>query len=385
MLNQIKQKLVHLSIFAITLSIGCSTVSAQITNLKILFDSSYPDVAKQVVFKKIKEDSLLIDKEIEFFGKTNMTFGNVTGIDVDADHIYIADGKKNRIYVFDRKTNAYQQTIGAESEDDPAHIAGLFGIHIWNNLLLAGTGQGSFVRDTQPHLFKVFSKSGTFFKNYKNISPVSWGIARDANSSFIYDSTAYVVKMIADKRFKMVRLKLSNQFEQIGDEILPVTDFQGNTDSATLSKILTSLYVIKSSLLKQFYAIPSNKFLINCYDMDGKLLTSFDLRDIPEFKYAYELNERIKLSNAYFSSVASNAFDNIYIPVQKIINPEVLNEGRPNELKVNTYILSVNVLKREYGIYHIKNIAAAPLKIIDGKLWGYDAGLSKLVIFKLPN
>lgn len=145
------------------------------------------------------------------------------------------------------------------------------------------------------------------------------------------------------------------------------------------------MYVIKSNLFKQFYTLPANKFLINSYDMDGKLLESIDLRNIPEIKYAYELGESTKLFNVYFSSVASDATDNIYIPVEMLINPEVLTTGRNNELKVKTFMVSINLVKKEYKLHHIKNMAAAPLKVIDGKLWTYDTALSKFVIFQLPN
>lgn len=355
----------------------------------------YPKSAERLLFKNTSQDSLRTLKLISFSSEGNAPkFGfHVTGVEVIDNNIYIGDNRQNKILVFDKDTYAYKFSIGNKDPNSTDFLDGMFGPLQWKDKLMAGTRH-------QPNLFKSFSSNGSFEKSYANKSRFAWGISSSNHNVLLYDSIAYVVKFIADNRYKVSCLKFADDFEKIDNDILPVSDFHIPLDSAKSTNILTSLYLLKSNVAKKFYAIPSNKYLINSYNLDGKLLQSVDLRNVPEIGYWYKLQEEwLGIINSYFQSVAIDKDDNIYIPVEAITNPEIFYKELTasntmlerlsilsklnKEIKMNFYLIAVNLKKGEYKKYAVNN-PITPIKVIDDKLWCYDYKTSKVIVFQLP-
>lgn len=355
----------------------------------------YPKSAERPLFKNTSHDSLRTLKVIEIFQEGNAPqFGyHATGVEVINNNVYIGENKQNKVLVFDKDQYNYKFSIGNENRNAADFLNGLFGPLQWKGKLMVGSRQ-------QPNLFNSFSPNGDFEKSYKNKSPFNWRISSSNHNALLYDSIAYIVKSFADNKYKVSRLKFSDDFEKIGNDILPVSDFHIPLDSAKSMNIITSLYLLKSNLADEFYAIPSNKYLINSYNLEGKLLYSADLRNVPEIGDWYKLQEEwLGIINSYFQSVAIDKDDNIYIPVEGISNPEIIYKELTSsntmlerltilsklnkEIKMNFYLIAVNLKKREYKKYAV-NSPITPMKVIDGKLWCYDYKSSKIVIFKLP-
>lgn len=344
----------------------------------IMNDFDYPESSELINFNKKGEGVLTLVKEIDVFDGTSIPVGEIVSIDTLGDAILLADVKQNIIHVLDRRTNQYILGIGS-SGNAPDQLHRVFGVLSWNGRVMVGNGQG-------PFLFKSFSSKGQLIQNFKNDLPLSLGVAGDLNSFFIADSIAYLVKQFADNGKKVARYRIKDQAEKIEDEIVPVSDLHKSQDSATMSNIITKMFLLKSNLKKEFYVVPNNKFLVNSYTMDGELKSSVNLMSIPIVqKY---LNQIKGYANSFFSSVAIDTEDNLYIPAQEILDYEAFIRGKalaPEDLKL--YILSINVDKHEYFVNKFElgmGSGLAPLKVLDDKIWCYDYLRSQIVIYQLP-
>src|SRR5690606_35283888 len=223
--------------------------------------------------------------------------------------------------------------------------------------------------------------------SYNNTEPLSWGVAvGDINNSFIADSIAYVVKQVAENGKKVARYRLADQAEKRKEELVPVSDLHESLDSATMTKVIIKMFLLKSSLGNGFYVMPSHKFLVNNYTMDGVLKSSINLMNIPLLKTDVE---QIKnYANSFFSSVAIDEDDNLYIPAQEILAYEAFKKGMAlNPEDIDLFILSINLENKSYFVNKLESgtgKALAPLKVFDGKIWCYDYVKSQIVIYQLP-
>jgi|GEM_PF-2527891 len=347
-------------IFSFILFASCNNVKKD--HVTIANDLGYPENSEAVDFTKIGEGVLTLVKEIDIFDGTSIPVGEIVNIDTLGDDIILADFKQNVIHVLERGTNRYKSSIGS-SANAPDQLNRVFGALAWNGKIMVGNGQG-------PYLFKSFTKEGKLIHNFNNTLPLPWGVAVDPNNSFIADSIAYVVKQIADNGKKIARYRLTDQAEKMEEEIVPVSDLHLPLDSAILSKVITKMFLLKSNLKKEFYVVPSNKFLVNSYAMDGELKSSVNLMGIPIVeKYLRQTRGYI---NSFFPSVAIDERDNLYIPAQEILPYEAFMQGEvltPEDLE--SFILSVNIDKSEYFVNKFESgmgIGLAPLKVFDDKI-----------------
>lgn len=372
-------------IFVLFVFTSCNTSkedSAEVINF-----FGYPESAEMIDFKKAGMGMLTLVKEIDIFDVANIPVGQIVSVDTLGDDILLADIKQNMVHVLDRETYRYKTSIGSSGKDpDQLHLA--FGALSWNGEVMVGNGQG-------PYLFKSFSPEGRLINTYNNTEPLSWGVAAgDINNSFIADSIAYVVKQVAENGKKVARYRLADQAEKIKEELVPVSDLHESLDSATMTKVIIKMFLLKSSLGNGFYVMPSNKFLVNNYTMDGVLKSSINLMNIPLLKtyveqiknYANSFFSSVAIS--FFSSVAIDEDDNLYIPAQEILAYEAFKKGMAlNPEDIDLFILSINLENKSYFVNKLESgtgKALAPLKVFDGKIWCYDYVKSQIVIYQLP-
>lgn len=356
--------------------ISCTTSKKD--SVEIIKSFGYPECAKMIDFEKKGEGILTLVEEIDIFDGSSIPVGQIVSIDTLGGDVLLADFKQNIVHVIDRTTYQYKASIGS-SGNDPNQLHRVFGALSWNGKIMVGNGQG-------PHLFKSFSQEGKLIDSYDNTAPLPWGVAADdPNNSFIADSIAYVVKQIAENGKKLARYSLTDQAEKIEEELIPVSDLHESLDSATISNIITKMFLLKSNLRDEFYVMPSNKFLVNNYTMDGKLKSSINLMSIPPVKTYLEQLEGY--ANSFFSSVTIDEEDNLYVPGQEILAYEAFKRGTVLSPKdIDIFILSINLENKSYFVNRLEpgtGRAVAPLKVFDGKIWCYDNINSQIVIYQL--
>ncbi|HUH18114.1 hypothetical protein [Albibacterium sp.] len=353
------------------------------SNSVTIQDGDYPEGAEQVQFKEIGQslDSLKLIAEIDIFDGSKIPVGVIVDMEEIGDMLYFADSKQSVIHVIDKETLKYKTSIGGPGPDQ---LFKIFSLYVSDNNLLVGNSQG-------PNLLKTFSSNGDFLMSYPNNDPPLWFISMNINDSFISDSVAYVTNMFADKGRKIIRYDLRGGEANKIDEIVPVTDLHAELDSAISAKIITNMSVLKSNVLDSlFYVLPTNKYLINSYNMKGEKVSSIDLRGgIPQINKAYLIMKKLPFSSLFMSAVIDDR-DNIYFHIAEFEGVEVddsadVMDAKIANTKAKLNLVSVNLMDKTYRIFKTESRSVSPLKIIDDKLWCFDSMNSQLLVYQFPN
>ncbi|WP_257670909.1 hypothetical protein [Parapedobacter tibetensis] len=366
-----------MTIFAVQL-LGCNPEKSP---------NEYPSESLKVKFKILKRGQAILEKEIDHFDGNKIPVGSVMGLITDDSCIYITDTQQGLVHVLNRNTYHFKRSVGSTARDT-AYIHRPFGAQFYKGNLIVGHSNIN-------SLFKIFSPSGLFLKDY-NSDGISFNgpFAYHLNNFFINDSIAYVVKLIANNGRKVKRYHLNNSEVTELEDVVPVEDLHANVDSGMASKIIPKLFLLKSHVQDTtFFAIPSNKYLVNRYALNSdSLMESMSLLEIPEMRSSYELNTISDNSSSgpntvhynFFSGAAIDKNDNLYFPVQEIIDFQAYKSGDDSENNINTYIVAVNLDSKSYSLYQLdRSRAIAPASFIDGKLWCYDFVLSRLLVYSL--
>lgn len=331
----------------------------------------------EVEFTALKRGEARLVTEIDQFDGSEVPVGNIAGIIANDTCIYITDSQNNRVYVLDRKSYRYKYAIGSSIQGDPAFIYRPYGAQFYQGNLLVGNSHGT-------RIFKMFTLSGEYVKEYTASEILrDGGFAMHLNNLFVKDSTVYIVKMVANDGLKVRRARLENNDAIILPEIVPIGELNSEVDSATSRIIIPSMYLLRSNVLDTtFFAIPSNKYLVNRYSANtGDILESISLLGIPELRDFYEFNE---VFNNLFTSAAIDKGDIIYIPVQEIIDKQAYQTGDNSDANTNIYFVAADLNERTYNLYQMdKDRSVGPICFIDDRLWCYDFVMSKLLIYSL--
>ncbi len=350
---------------------------------RVIQGNDYPKDTEVVHFNEIGQlsDSLKLIAEIDIFEGSEIPVGVIVDMEEIGDMLYFADSKHNVVHVIDKETLKYKTSIGGPGPDQ---LFKIFSLYVSDNNLLVGNSQG-------PNLLKTFSSNGDFLISYPNNDPPLWFISMEINGSFISDSVTYVTNMFADKGRKIIRYDLRGGEANKIDEIVPVTDLHAELDSAMSAKIITNMSVLKSNVLDSlFYVLPTNKYLINSYNMKGEKVSSIDLRGgIPRINKAYSIMKKLPFSSLFMSAVIDDR-DNIYFHIAEFEGVEVddsvdVMDAKIANKKAKLSLVSVNLMDKTYRIFKTESRSVAPLKIIDDKLWCFDSMNSQLLVYQFPN
>ncbi|HLT42864.1 MAG TPA: hypothetical protein VKZ95_09185 [Sphingobacteriaceae bacterium] len=354
---------------------SCTSNSANV----IIQGGDYPEGAEVVQFTEIgrPSDSVKLIAEMDLLEWSKS--GGTVYMEEIGDLLYFAD--RNSVHVFDKETLSHKTFIGGPERGQFSRIFGLFVTN--DNNLLVGDAQA-------PHLLKSFNPNGDFLTSYPNNDPPAWFIATDINGSFISDSLAYVTNMFADKGTKIIKYDLRGGEANKIDNIVPVADLHAELDSAMSSKVITNMSVLKSRVADSiFYVLPTNKYLINSYSMNGEKLKSIDIRGIPQINRVYSILQKLPF-NSYFKSATIDDQDNIYFHIDKLVGIEVedtedVMDSKIANMEPKVLLVSVNLWDKTYRTFQMETRSVAPLKIIDDKLWCLDLIRSKLLLYQFPD
>lgn len=341
----------------------------------------YPQGAEVVQLKQIGNDtdSLKLIAEIDIFKGSKIPIGEIVDMEEIGDRLYFADSKQNIVHVIDKESLKYKTSIGGSGPDQLFRV---FSLDVGkDNNLIVGDSQG-------PDLLKIFNINGTFLKAYPNNNPPLWFISTNINGSFVKDSLAYVSKLFADEGNKVIRYNLRGGEANKVNEIVPVTDLHAEVDSATKSKIIPRLYVLKSEMVDTlFYVLPSNKYLINSYNMKGEKLKSIDLRGIPQIDKAYSIMKRLP-GNSFFHSAIIDSKDNIYFHFPRFEGVELDDSGEVLLSKLvgnasGTSLLAIDLADGTYQVFKTESRSVAPLKMVGDKLWCFDIMNTQILVYQM--
>lgn len=368
-----------LSVFISLFLFSCVNNSANV----VIQGGDYPEGAEIMQFNEIGQpsDSLKLIAEIDIFEGSKVPVGEINDMEEIGDKLYFADRKQNLIHIIDKETLNYKTSIGGPGPDQLLRIFGL-SVTDDNNIMI-GNSQG-------PHLLKSFSPNGDFLKSYPNNNPPARGIAVDINGSFISDSIAYVTNQFADKGTKLIRYDLRGGEANKIDDIVPVTDLHTELDSAMLAKIIHRMSVLKSKVVDSlFYVVPTNKYLINSYNMKGDKMSSIDLRGIPQINTIYSIMKKTFYGYSFNSAVIDDQ-DNIYFHIIELEGIEIDDSPEVMDAKMvdnnsKVILVSVNLLDKTYRTFKVEQRHISPLKIIDDKLWCFDQSSSQLLLYQFPD
>lgn len=368
-----------LSVFISLFLFSCVNNSANV----VIQGGDYPEGAEVVQFTEIGQpsDSLKLIAEIDIFEGSKVPVGEINDMEEIGDKLYFADRKQNLIHIIDKETLNYKTSIGGPGPDQLFRVFSLYVTD--DNNLLVGNSQG-------PHLLKSFSPNGDFLMSFPSNDPPAWFIAEDINGSFISDSVAYVTNMIADKGTKLIRYDLRGGEANKIDDIVPVTDLHTELDSAMLSTIIYRMSVLKSKVVDSlFYVVPTNKYLINSYNMKGDKMSSIDLRGIPQINKIYSIMKKLPFSS-FFNSAVMDDRDNIYFHINEFEGVEAEDsedviDAKIANKKAKVNLVSVNLWDKTYRTFKVELRHVSPLKIIDDKLWCFDSMNSQLLLYQFPD
>ena len=344
--------------------------------------TAYPTgVVIKPQFKKESDDSLVLIQEFEHYNGSKMLVGKIRAIASDDTNIYLADFQQGKIIVLDKRTNSFKRTIGNGPGNGPGDLNKPFNVYIFNGNLVVPHYTGQF-------MFTIFSPEGAVIStiNRLNYDP---NYAADPTSNFLRDSIVYFSNNIARDLKKVEVLKLSSPLTIPFKSILPVTDFQSMSDSATLSTVLPKFFLLNSAKGDKFFAAPGNKPLLNTYKYNGQLIGSYDLRNIPALYTFYEDLASFFESGSptYFSSIVTDNDDYVYFYSGEITNLKAIKNKQvaPEKVQFKTCFVAVNLQKLTYKIFRSQNKSLVPLKIIDDQIWSYDREKSTIVIQQMPH
>lgn len=339
--------------------------------------NGYPSHSVEMVFTALKQGKATAVAAIDHFEGSDVPVGQIAGIIANDSCIYITDSQRSQIHVLARKTYRYKRSIGSLIRGDPAFVYRPYSTQFYQGNLLAGNSHGS-------HILKMFTHSGEYVKEYVTNEILSdGGFATHLNNTFLKDSTIYIVNMFANAGHKLRRARLENNDAIILPEIVKVRELNSKVDSVHSRKIIPRMFVLRNNAPDTiFFAIPSNKYLVNKYGVDSvQLLESISLLGIPELRESFIFNTAL---NNLFSSAAIDEQSNIYIPMQEVIDVHAFKAGNFSDSNVHTYFVAVSLNDRKYTLYRLdRNRAIAPICFIDGKLWYYDLVMSQLIIYSL--
>lgn len=333
-------------------------------------DADYPDSAEQLTFELYGGDldSMKIVAEIDIWDN-GTPVGQINGMEKFGDTLFFSDAQQKCVHVIGADLN-YIRSIGT-GMSGPEPIYNLFGISRYNDILVIGDGSG-------PNLFKTYEPLTGQQQNYKNNNPSDWPFYGGGSGFFLADSIAYITKMIADNGNKVARYKVSDGAADKLDDIVAINSLHAETDSATASRIIARMSLLRSNTMdRRFYVLPADKYLINQYDFEGKLIRSIDLRSIPEIADAVDFWQQVPTSNVYQSAVIDEE-DNIYFHIPAITVSKAVYE--PED--VGMYLISLNLSDSSYRLYPMVSRSVKPLRIIDNTLWCYDFTESRLLEYK---
>lgn len=375
-----------LSINFLTVIFASCLVSCQTNNYVHTKDKDYPDVAIRPNFKVGEQDSL--QKLMAFDVLSNDSESNVIGfissINFNSDYIYISDDQQNKIFVLDRKTFTYLFSIGHGPGKAPSDLNRPFGLQVLSDRLMVPHGRGQFFAG-------FYTFNGEFIDA---ISRKSFEYFGSLDRSFLLKGdTAYTTIGIARNHKKV---QVFDLYKQEVEEILEVSDFHSTADTTLeYDKVVPTLFLSASATDPSiFYAVPGTKPLVNSYDMNGKLLNSYDLRSIPILNTYYTQQKDLFHDPAseggfiysYFTGVINDGNDNLIFACQEILDLQKIGdnfEGLGDPDNVRNYYVFVNPMTKTYKLFKCE-FAFMPMKVIDGNLWCFDMTKSAIVVYRLP-
>jgi len=335
----------------------------------------YPAGSVNIEFTKTDGGVALLEREIDQFEGSDIPVGSVVGIIADDSCIYITDRKQGQVYVLDRETYAFKRAIGT-TDQGPFHIYEPYGTQFYSGNLFIGNNNGNRV-------FKTFTTAGDFLQDYElSNADINGGVATHLHSFFISDSIAHVAKFTADNGFRVKRYRLGDHGVSVLPDAVPTNDMHAEMELERARTVIPRVFLLKSQKQNTaFFAVPSNKYLVNRYAVNnGQLLESVSLLDIPVLRSYYENTP----FNNFFSGIAIGRDDKLYFPAQEIIDVPAFKAGDTSEENIKTYIAAVDIDSRQYALYQLeKGRAIAPICFIGDKLWCYDFLLSRLLVYRL--
>jgi hypothetical protein len=340
-------------------------------------ENVYPLSAVEPEFSQSYVGKAEIVKEIDFLDGNNLPVGRISNIQFDLNNIYLFDSQSGRVHQLDRKTYQYKGEVGSQIKGDPNQLQGIFSFHAFGETLFSGNLSGNY-------LFKEFDKNGELIQNYPSTSfPFSGMIGSHFHNMIIQDSMVLVSKQMSTNSYKVQRFKLQGDSARYLSEIVPFEDLHTKVDSIQALTAIPRLYLLKSQQNNTaFFTIPSNKYLVNKYEMKtGKLMKSVSLLGIPELRESFEGDVA---QSSFFLSVSNDEKDNLYFPVVNIGDNKFIDDQGANESNFILSIIVIDIEKKEYKKYLIETFnSIAPVCIIDRALWCYDFRLSKIILYKL--
>lgn len=332
--------------------------------------TTYPEVAKMASFEKIDngDDSLRVVAEIDTWGD-GVPVGRIVGVSFIGNELFFADAQQEKIHIIDAKSFEYKRVI--ESDRRQA-IHNLLGAVRNENSLILVDGLG-------PDLLKSYDFKGNFIKKNKLTTPLDWSFSVGNYTFVMTDSLGYFTKNIANKGYKVARYRiLDNNVEKI-DEIVPVSDLIGVSDSATTSTAIANMSLLKSNLKENtFFVLPTDKYLLNTYTFTGSLVSSIDLRGIPELSRSYDQLNSTPLTSIFQSAVIDQE-DNIYFHIPDV--KESMTKDTPWE-SLGMLVVAINPHKQTYRLYTMAPRSVSPLGWVNNILWCYDFAQRKLIAYQ---
>lgn len=332
--------------------------------------TTYPEVAKMASFEKIDNevDSMRVVAEIDTW-ENGVPVGIIAGVSLIGNELFFADAQQEKIHIIDAKTFEYKRTIGSDGRQP---IYDLLGAVRNENSLILVDGLG-------PDLLKSYDFKGNFTKKKKLTTPLDWSFSVGNYTFFMTDSLGYFTKNIADKGYKVARYRILDDNVEKIDEIVPVSDLIGVSDSATTSTAIANMSLLKSNLKENtFFVLPTDKYLLNSYNFEGSLMSSIDLRDIPELSRSYDQLNSTPLTSIFQAAVIDQE-DNIYFHIPDV--KESMTKDTPWE-SLGMLVVAINPHKKTYSTYSITSRSVIPLGWVNNILWCYDFTLSRLIAYQ---
>lgn len=386
-LNIMKRVFAVLLIRVFTFGVLCLLFSCGVRDQTSTLDKEYPAGATRPEFKEVGRDSLekIMDFDVLVNDADRNVVGFISNINFSEDYIYITDKQQHRVFVLDRETFAYRFSIGEGPGKAPTDLNRPFGLQVLSDKLMIPHGSGQY-------LASFYTFDGDFIETLTRKLPRQ--MSTMDNSFLLKGDTVYTTVGIAWDHKKALVFDI---YEQEAAEILDVSDFHSTVDTTLdFSKVVPTVFL--SASVKDpsiFYAVPGTKPLVNTYDMDGQLQNSYDLRSIPILDTFYNQHKALFHDPAseagfifnYFTGVINDGKDYLIFGCQEIGDLGKIGEnfeGLGDPENVRNFYVFVNPEDKTYKLFKCE-FAAMPMKVIDGNLWCFDMGTSRLIVYRLPN
>jgi len=339
--------------------------------------SDFPKVAQTVDFEQGKAGSAVVRKTIEFLDGDQIPFSQVQHLTFDEQSIYLQtkEGQAGVIHVLDRYSHAYKGRIGSSVKGDPNAVLFPFSILPWKNQVLVSENQG------MPQ-FYLFDRQGQKNKTYEmEVSEFQMPNVHFHNV-LLKDSTILISKSLSQNGKKAQRLVMRGDRIMQMEDWIDMEELHAPIDSLDSKVLISRLFMFPSYVQDTaFFAIPNNKYLINRYSFKtGNLIESVSLTSIPILHNWYG-NKAVPFN---LESVAMDQNEHFYFPTVEVIDQRLFESGVLNDLSVRSYIVKVDLRKKQYQLYSLEDVGyVLPIQIIDHQLWCYDQELSQLKVVEL--